>query len=85
LPQDEQDELFDFYCEYGQFDAQGRSVGLFTRRAPVRDSAPLDVSWDDFQAKRIPQHIIAMTAPKRHASDRERAVDSFWSAFITQR
>jgi len=48
LPQHEQDLLYDFYCTFGNFDKDGKHVGLFRRAAAVIDNSTRDIVWGDF-------------------------------------
>jgi hypothetical protein len=84
LPQEEQDELYDFYCRYGQWDQDGKPIGLFKTTRAVIDDAELDVPWADFSTNTLAPQIVAQTDPDADESaQRARAVDAYFASFET--
>jgi hypothetical protein len=76
--------LFDFYCDFGTYDKDGKVTGIFRRAPAVRDSATMDISWADFQAMRLK----AETAKQQQEADamqrgqRVAQVDTFWASMF---
>lgn len=84
LPQDEQDELYDFYCQFGSFDKNGRVIGLFQHRAAAVDSSDRDIPWEAFQQGLIPDDVREMEDADEARVDQTRArqIDAIFTQFL---
>lgn len=83
MPQYQQDELYDFYCQFGNHDEKGRVIGLFRARASVT-GLERDISWADFKAGRLPAEMRAQEAKEDAAarSHRTRQADAVFGMLL---